>query len=98
MVDRAYAAWTNGHITGMLLLDITAAFPKVAKEMLVNLKKVWQIDGHLIQCMESIQSERMMDIVMKGNAMDRHSLEAEVPQGSPESPTLFAIYVSELIN
>jgi len=31
MVDRAHAAWTNGHITGVLLMDIKAAFPSVAK-------------------------------------------------------------------
>jgi hypothetical protein len=27
MVDRAYAAWTDGNITGVLLMDIKAAFP-----------------------------------------------------------------------
>jgi len=32
MVDRAHAAWTNGHITDVLLMDIMAAFPSVAKE------------------------------------------------------------------
>jgi len=30
--DRAHAAWTNGHITGVLLMGIKAAFPSVAKE------------------------------------------------------------------
>jgi len=30
MVDRAHAAWTNGHITGVLLMDIKVAFPSVA--------------------------------------------------------------------
>jgi len=40
MVGRARAAWTNGHITGVLLMDIQAAFPSVAKGRLVNLMKV----------------------------------------------------------
>jgi len=31
MVDRVHAAWTNGHITGVLLMDIKAAFPTLAK-------------------------------------------------------------------
>jgi len=31
MVDRAHAAWTNGHITRVLLMHIKAAFPSVAK-------------------------------------------------------------------
>jgi len=36
MVDRAYAARRNGHITGVLLMDIKAAFPSVGKGRLVN--------------------------------------------------------------
>jgi hypothetical protein len=31
MVDRVHTAWTNGHTTGMLLMDIKAAFPSLAK-------------------------------------------------------------------
>ena len=31
MVDRAHAAWTNGLITGMLLMDIKPAVPSMAK-------------------------------------------------------------------
>jgi len=49
MVDRGHAAWTNGHITGVLLMDIKAAFPSVAKGRLVNLMKVRQMDGDLIR-------------------------------------------------
>jgi len=44
MVDRAHAAWTNGHISGLLHMDIKAAFPRVAKERLVNLMKVRPMD------------------------------------------------------
>jgi hypothetical protein len=36
MVNRAHAAWTNGDITGVLLMDIKAAFPSVANGRLVN--------------------------------------------------------------
>jgi len=48
MVNRAHAAWTNGHITGVLLRDIKAAFPSVANGRLVNLIMVRQMDGHLV--------------------------------------------------
>ena len=48
MVDRAHAAWRNGHITGVLLMDIKAAFPSMAKGRRVNLMKVRQMDGDLI--------------------------------------------------
>ena len=36
MVERAHAAWTIRHLTGVLLKDIMAAFPSVAKDRLDN--------------------------------------------------------------
>jgi len=97
MADRAHAAWKNGHITGVLLRDIKAAFPSVAKGRLVNLMKVRQMDRDLIQWTESVFSDRTVEMIIEGNALERHPVEAWVPQGSPVSPILFAIYTSELI-
>ena len=97
MVNRAHAAWTNGHISGVLLMDITAAFPSVAKGRLVNLMMVRQMDGDLIRWTKSFLSERSVEIVIEGNAMERHPVEAGVLQGLPVSPILFAIYTSGLI-
>jgi len=48
MVDRAHSAWRDGHIAGLLLINIKAAFPSVAKGRLVNLMNVRQLDGDLI--------------------------------------------------
>jgi len=48
IVDRAHAAWKGGHVAGVLLMDIKAAFPSMAKGRLVNLMKVRQMDGDLI--------------------------------------------------
>jgi len=97
MVDRSHAAWKGGHIAGVLLMDIKAAFPSVAKGRLVNLMKVRQMDGDLIQWTESFLSEKKVEMIIEGNAMERHPVEAGVPQGSPVSPILFAIYTSGLI-
>jgi len=47
MVGRAHAAWRDGHIAGVLLMVIKAAFPSMAKRRLVNLMKVRQMDGDL---------------------------------------------------
>jgi len=55
------------------------------------------MDGDLIRWTESVLSERTVEIIIDGNAMERHPVEAGVPQGSPVSPILFAIYTSGLI-
>jgi hypothetical protein len=81
----------------MLLMDIKVAFPSVAKGRLVNLMKVRQMDGNLIWWTESFLSETTVEMVIKGNAMERHPVEAGVPHSSPGSPILFAIYTSGLI-
>ena len=49
MVDRVHAVWTNGHITGVHIMDIEAAFPSVPKGRLVQLMKVRQMDGDLVR-------------------------------------------------
>ena len=98
MVYRAHAAWTNVHIAGVFLIDIKAAFPNVAKGRLVNLMKVRQMHRDLIQWTQNFLSERTENMVIEGNAMERHPVEAGVPQGSPMTPLLFVIYTSGLIN
>jgi len=47
--------------------------------------------------MESGLSDRPVEMVIQGNSMERHPVEAGVPPGSPVSPILFAIYTSGLI-
>jgi hypothetical protein len=97
IVDRDLAAWKGGHIAGVLLMDIQAAFPSVAKGRVVNLMKVRQMDGDLIRWTESFLSERTVEMIIEGNAMERHPVDAGVAQCSLVSPILFAIYTSGLI-
>ena len=97
MVDKASAVCINGHITGVLLMDNKAAFPSVGKGKQDNLMKLRQMDGDLVRWTESFQWERMLEMMIEGNAMESHPVEAGVTQGSPVSPILFAIYTSGLI-
>jgi len=97
MVDRAHATWKEDNITGVLLMDIKAAFPSVARGRLSHAMKARKIDGDLIRWTESFLSERTVEMVIEGNVLKSHPVEAGVPQGSPVSPILFAIHTAGLI-
>jgi len=78
-------------------MDIKAAFPSVARGRLVHAMKGKRIDGDLIRWTESLLSDRTVEMVIEGNVLQRHPVEAGIPQGSPVSPILFAIYTAGLI-
>ena len=64
MVDRAHAVWTNGNMSGVVLMDIMAAFPSMTKGRLLNLIKVRQMDGDLIRLTESFLSARTVEMII----------------------------------
>jgi len=48
-VDRAHAEWKEANITGVLLMDIKAAFPSVARRRRIHAMQARKIDGDLIR-------------------------------------------------
>jgi hypothetical protein len=81
MVDRAHAPWKEDNITGVLLMDIKAAFPSLARGRLIHAMKSKKIDGDRIRWTESFVSERTVEMVIEGNNFQSHPMEAGVPQG-----------------
>jgi hypothetical protein len=59
--------------------------------------KAMNIDGELIRWKERVLSNRIVEILIEGNTMTRHPVEAGAPQGSPVPRILFVIYASGLI-
>jgi len=97
MIDRAHWAWEEDNITGVLLMDIKAAFPSVARGRLIHAMKAKRIHGDLIRWTENFLSDRTVEVVIEGNVLQSHPVEAGVPQGSQVSPILFAIHPAGLI-
>jgi hypothetical protein len=61
-------------------MDIKAAFPSVARGRLIHAMKAKKIDGDLIRWTESFLSERTVEMVIEGNILQSHAVEAGVPQ------------------
>jgi len=96
-VERAHSAWKEDNIAGVLLMDIKEAFPSVARGRLIHAIKAEQIDGNHIQWTERFLSDRTVEMVIEGNVLHSHPLEAGIPQGSQVSPILFAIHTAGLM-
>jgi hypothetical protein len=58
---------------------------------------VRQMDGDHIRWIESIVSECMVEMIIEGNATERHPVDPGVTQGSPVLLILFSIYTSQLL-
>jgi hypothetical protein len=58
MVDRAHSAAKQDIITGVLLMEIKAVLPSVARGRLINAMKAKRIDGDLIRWTKSFISDR----------------------------------------
>jgi hypothetical protein len=97
MVDRAHASWKEDNIMGVLLMDIKVEFPSIARGRLIHAMKAKNIDGDLIRWTKSVLSERTVEMVIEGNVLQSHPVEAGVLQGSPVSLILFAIHTTSLI-
>jgi len=78
-------------------MDIKAAFLSVVRGRQINAMKAKKIDGDLIRWTERFLSEGTVEIIIEGNVIQRHPVEASVLQGSPISPILFVIHTAGLI-
>jgi len=97
MVGRAQDVWNQDIMTGVLLKDIKAAFPSVARGRLIHAMHANMIDGDLIRWTKSLLPGRTVEMVFEGNVFQTHRMEVGLPKGSPVSPILFAIHSAGLI-
>ena len=97
VVDRAQVAWREGRIAGILWMDSKADSPSVGRGRLTHTMRGKGMDGDLIRWTASFVTEQRVEIVIEPNVMERHPVDADIPQGSLVSAILFTIYLSGLI-
>ena len=87
----------NGHVTILVLLDLSTAFDTVDHNLLLQkLQSVIGIQGTALSWFQSYLGKRSQQISINGTLSRKFYLQCGIPQGSCLEPLLFTIYLSKL--
>lgn len=77
-------------------MDVTAAFPSVARGCLLRKMRSAGVDKCLVRWTDSFMRDRRVAMGLDGQEGEEAAVTTGLPQGSPASPVLFAIYITEI--
>jgi len=87
LMSRTREAWKKQAVAGALLMGIMSAFNNVSRVIFARLG----VDPDQL-----LHARQAYTARMEGRTGAEHSIESGIPQGSPVSPVLFEIYISEM--
>ena len=96
LVHDVQLAKSKGLVTSALFLDVKGAFDHVSSSRLAHICQKLGLPKCLIQWILSFLQDRSIQLAFDGNIQQKRPIDIGIPQGSPISPILFLIYVSEL--
>lgn len=74
-------------------MDVRGAFNHVCRNSLMRKMEAMGTDGDLVRWTGFFISDRRASLVVGGHQCEEAEVETGVPQGSPVSPIIFAIYL-----
>ena len=77
-------------------MDVAAAFPSVARGCLLRMMRAMGIGEDLVGWADSFMRDRRVIMSVDGQDDDPREVTTGLPQGSPISPALFAIYMADI--
>lgn len=93
---RVQGAPVGGKLAGLFLMYDRGAFDNVSKNCLMRNIEALGADGHLVRWTELFLSDRSVSLVVDNYQLVAAEVEIGVPQGSPVSSILCAIYLSPI--
>ena len=76
-------------------MDVQAAFPSVNPACMTRRLRECRLDEDVVQWVRDFMSDRSVRMVVGGEEQDPVDATSGLPQGSPISPLLFALYIWE---
>jgi ribonuclease HI/exonuclease III len=98
LIEKVHAAWAEGEVASLLLLDVTGAFDNVSHERLTHNLRKRHIHPDITGWIGSYLRNRTTEIRLSEGTTEPIPANTGIPQGSPLSPILYLFYNADLLD